>query len=97
MDYDIDLDCEGLLCPLPVLRARKRLLLMDQGTILRVRATDPMAAVDLPHFCAETGHEFLGLDSQGPVTCCFIRAKNKGGTEPAPPSSSDRLGLSATE
>jgi tRNA 2-thiouridine synthesizing protein A len=85
MHYDIDLDCEGLLCPLPVLRARKRLLSMPPGRILRIRATDPMAAVDLPHFCAETGHEFLGLDRNGSITCCYIRATQKGGTDPAPP------------
>ena len=28
MDFDVELDCAGLLCPLPVLRARKRLLSM---------------------------------------------------------------------
>ncbi|AWB49058.1 hypothetical protein HYN69_11600 [Gemmobacter aquarius] len=54
------LDCIGLLCPLPVLRARKRLLALPAGTILAVQASDPMAAIDLPHFCAEAGHDFLG-------------------------------------
>ncbi len=56
MQIDQEVDCEGLLCPLPVLRARKRLLSMLPGQVLRVRATDAMAQVDLPHFCAQAGH-----------------------------------------
>jgi tRNA 2-thiouridine synthesizing protein A len=66
-------DCEGLLCPLPVLRARKRLLALAPGTVLCVRATDAMAQVDLPHFCAEAGHAYLGTASDGAVTLHLIR------------------------
>jgi tRNA 2-thiouridine synthesizing protein A len=68
-DHEIarDLDCEGLLCPLPVLRARKVLAGMAQGEVLLVRATDPMAAIDLPHFCAEAGHDHLGMVTKGAI------------------------------
>jgi len=71
---DGEVDCEGLLCPLPVLRARKRLAAMQAGQVLCVRATDPMAAIDLPHFCAEAGHEFLAAETEGPVSRYLIRA-----------------------
>lgn len=67
------LDCEGLLCPLPVLRARKRLIGLASGTVLCVRATDAMALVDLPHFCAEAGHAYLGSLPEGDVTLHLIR------------------------
>jgi tRNA 2-thiouridine synthesizing protein A len=50
------LDARGLLCPLPVLKARKRLEGMASGEVLEVVATDPMAAIDMPHFCTEQGH-----------------------------------------
>jgi len=59
MDKEITLDLSGLLCPLPVLKARKKLLQMQAGTILHVIATDPMAAIDMPHFCKEQGYELL--------------------------------------
>lgn len=72
--WDQVLDCEGLLCPLPVLRARKRLMTMTPGLVLCVRATDDMAAVDLPHFCAEAGHHYLGAGADGPVALHLIRA-----------------------
>lgn len=73
MAWDHEIDCEGLLCPLPVLRARKHLLAMAPGQVLRVRATDAMAAIDLPHFCAEAGHEFLGAGLDGTVAVYLIR------------------------
>lgn len=73
MEFDEDLDCAGLLCPLPVLRARKRLMAMAPGRVLRVTATDPMAAIDLPHFCAEAGHEVLSCDREGAESIWLIR------------------------
>lgn len=60
---DDELDARGLLCPLPVLKARKRLQGMAEGAVLRMLADDPAAVVDVPHFCAEAGHALL---EQGP-------------------------------
>jgi tRNA 2-thiouridine synthesizing protein A len=71
--WDIEIDCEGLLCPLPVLRARKRLLGLAPGTLVCVRATDAMALVDLPHFCGQAGHDYLGSQVDGAVTLHLIR------------------------
>jgi len=50
------LDAIGLLCPLPVLKARKRLKALSAGDELEVWADDPAAFVDVPHFCTEAGH-----------------------------------------
>ena len=73
MDWDAEVDCAGLLCPLPVLRARKRLIAMAPGQVLRVLATDKMAAIDLPHFCGQAGHDFLGASSDAGVDAYLIR------------------------
>lgn len=54
-----ELDTCGLLCPLPVLKARKRLSSMMSGEVLQMVADDPAAQVDVPHFCAEQGHELV--------------------------------------
>lgn len=56
MDHDAELDATGLLCPLPVLKARKRLQALQSGQVLRLLADDPAAVIDVPHFCAEAGH-----------------------------------------
>lgn len=69
---DATLDCEGLLCPLPVLRARKALAAMSPGQILCLTATDRMAAIDLPHFCMEAGHRVLSTEERGAVTAYLI-------------------------
>jgi tRNA 2-thiouridine synthesizing protein A len=56
MSWDDELDARGLLCPLPVLKARKRLAALAPGQVLRLIATDPAAVIDVPHYCAESGH-----------------------------------------
>ncbi|WP_299374744.1 sulfurtransferase TusA family protein [uncultured Tateyamaria sp.] len=73
MDSDQTLDATGLLCPLPVLKARKRLQALASGQTLEVMADDPAAIVDIPHFCAEAGHELVSSDLGGPVQHYVIR------------------------
>lgn len=57
-----DLDARDLICPMPVLRARKALRALPVGAVLRVAATDAAAAKDIPAFCQATGHHFLSAD-----------------------------------
>jgi len=52
-------DLRGLNCPLPVLKARKRLSKMRPGARIWLETTDPLAAIDIPAFCNETGHELI--------------------------------------
>ena len=56
---DSTLDATGLLCPLPVLKARRALRDVPAGGILEVLATDPGATKDFEHFCQTTGCELL--------------------------------------
>ncbi len=71
--WDAEVDAAGLLCPLPVLRARKRLLAMQPGQVLRVVATDPAAVIDLPHFCSQSGDELISSADEGAVRVFLIR------------------------
>ena len=59
------LDATGLLCPLPVLKLRKHLKSMELGDIVLVLADDPAAAIDIPHFCNETGHTLISKEPDG--------------------------------
>lgn len=65
MTAQVEIDARGLLCPLPVLRLRKRLAALPEGAEVVLLATDAAAVIDVPHFCAEAGHAFLG-DDAGP-------------------------------
>ncbi|HEY0838199.1 MAG TPA: sulfurtransferase TusA family protein [Azospirillum sp.] len=53
------LDAKGLLCPLPVLRARKAMKTLEIGDVLVVEATDPAAPRDFLAFCEATGNALL--------------------------------------
>ncbi|MBM1632200.1 sulfurtransferase TusA family protein [Sulfitobacter mediterraneus] len=72
----VDLDATGLLCPLPVLKLRKRLGPLDAGDCMRLRADDPAAVIDVPHFCAEAGHALVETAQEGDVQVYLVR---KGG------------------
>ena len=67
------LDARGLLCPLPVLKARKRLKSLATGQTLQVLADDPAAIVDVPHFCAEAGHDLVEQRDEGTAQLYVIR------------------------
>ena len=49
------LDTSGLLCPLPVLKARRALNTMLSGQRLCVIATDAKAPDDFAAFCQQSG------------------------------------------
>lgn len=73
MDFDHDLDARGLLCPLPVLKAAKRMRALASGEVLRLLADDPAAVVDVPHYCAESGNAYLGQEVAEGAQAHFIR------------------------
>jgi len=53
------LDAKGLICPLPVLKARRAMKAMAAGDVLEVEATDPGSVKDFEHFCETTGNRLL--------------------------------------
>jgi tRNA 2-thiouridine synthesizing protein A len=75
VEFEELIDLTGLLCPLPVLKARKRLDTMQSGHVLKVLASDPMSAIDMPHFCNEQGHTLLASLRDGNLFTFRIRRK----------------------
>lgn len=69
-------DAIGLLCPLPVLKARKRLKALATGDVLQLLADDPAAVIDVPHFCNESGHALIAQSQTDTHAVYVIR---KGG------------------
>jgi tRNA 2-thiouridine synthesizing protein A len=72
---DATLDATGLLCPLPVLKARRALRPLAAGAVLEVLATDPGAAEDFKHFCDATGCELLDFSEQPGGVLRFLLKK----------------------
>jgi tRNA 2-thiouridine synthesizing protein A len=71
------LDLSGLKCPLPVLKTAKALRGMAKDARLTVIATDPMAEIDMAHFCAEAGHRLLSVKRDG-ETLVFLIERGVG-------------------
>lgn len=67
------LDARGLLCPLPVLKLRKRLKALQAGEVMELWADDPAAVVDVQHYCAEAGQDFLGMAERDGYNAFTIR------------------------
>ena len=57
---DLELDCRGLLCPLPVIELGKHLADVPVGARIAVLATDVAARVDVPAWCRMRGQEYVG-------------------------------------
>jgi tRNA 2-thiouridine synthesizing protein A len=75
MDQVVDrvLDCVGLFCPVPILKARDTLRQMTIGQVLEMHADDPAAAADMKSWAARTGHELFGIDKYGSVWRFLVR------------------------
>lgn len=54
------LDCRGQRCPLPIIALARTLPTLAIGTVLRVLADDPAAAVDVPAWCRMRGQDYVG-------------------------------------
>ncbi len=65
MTEPLIIDVRGLKCPLPVLKAAKRMEPLPAGAPVIVLTTDPMAALDIPHFCQEKGHRLIEQSETG--------------------------------
>ncbi|MTI08341.1 sulfurtransferase TusA family protein [Curvivirga aplysinae] len=53
------MDLTGMRCPIPVLKARKRIKTLEAGAKVIIHATDPGAERDFPAFCESQGHKLL--------------------------------------
>ncbi|MDO5606099.1 MAG: sulfurtransferase TusA family protein [Paracoccus sp. (in: a-proteobacteria)] len=60
-----EIDARDLLCPLPVLRLRKALEAVAPGDRVTLIASDRMALIDVPHFCAGAGHRLISVSDDG--------------------------------
>ncbi len=70
------LDVKGLQCPLPVLKARKKLLSMVPGATLIIETTDPASVIDFPHFCNESGHQLVTQTADDDVYTFTLKVKD---------------------
>lgn len=73
LDVDVILDASGLICPLPAVKTALALEKMASSQVLEVITTDDLSLTDLPRWCAETGHELVGIDERETAAHIFVR------------------------
>lgn len=76
------LDLTGLKCPLPVLKTRKALKLLQPGDQLEVRCTDPLSVIDIPNLIRETGDK-VEISERNDMRIVFLIEKTNGSIEHA--------------
>ena len=62
-DYSLVIDTTGLRCPLPVLKVRKSLPNLKKKDVALIIADDPLAEIDLRHFCSIKSYEIKNISS----------------------------------
>lgn len=69
------LDLRGLKCPYPVLKTENLLDSVPSGVLIEVETTDPLSAIDIPHFCNENGHVLVSQEKTAGGHRFVIRKK----------------------
>jgi tRNA 2-thiouridine synthesizing protein A len=68
MNYDQELDCSGLVCPVPALKTKKELEKMKSGQVLKVFTDYKPASESVPRDLAKTKHKMLGIEESDDPT-----------------------------
>ena len=71
--WDAELDCRGLLCPLPVYRTAQAIARLQPGQVLKVECTDPGSLADFPAFARQRGHALLAAQEQDGLQVFYLR------------------------
>lgn len=84
---DVMLDCAGLACPMPIVRTKKTMETMEEGSVLEVQATDKGSLADLQAWARGAGHHYLGTVTEGSLLKHYVRkgGANEGNEPPKHP------------
>jgi tRNA 2-thiouridine synthesizing protein A len=73
LDVDHELDASGLMCPLPLLKAKLALNAMQPQQVLKVIATDPGSERDFHVFVQQSRHTILEFAKDDTAYYYWIR------------------------
>lgn len=76
-DIKVDqvVDVTGLSCPMPIVKLKKGIELIESKQILELHATDRGTLSDLPAWSKNAGHTILKTEQEGPVIKFWIKKK----------------------
>lgn len=65
--YDVFIDARGLACPMPLIKTRQAIMVIEPGATICVLATDPTSKRDFEMFADATGHKILRQEVEGEI------------------------------
>lgn len=74
---DIQLDCQGLACPMPIVRTKKAIEQMQAGQVIEVSATDKGSLADIQSWSQKVGHQYLGTLQQADILYHYLRKSDE--------------------
>jgi tRNA 2-thiouridine synthesizing protein A len=77
IEFSLEVDAGGLLCPLPLLRLKKALMAMDSGDVVKIIATDPAAHLDFGVYVNQSGHQIIELIKQDDKQIFYIKKNSQ--------------------
>jgi len=75
IEFSLEVDASGLLCPLPLLRLKKALMGIASGDVVKVIATDPAAHLDFGVYANQSGHHIIELIKHDDKQIFYIKKK----------------------
>ena len=76
-------DARGLMCPQPLVLARRALLGAESGSLIEIWATDPLAPLDIEALCARGACHYLGCTNADDDGLLHIRIRVSRGSAEA--------------
>ncbi len=73
--YDQELDCQGLLCPLPIIKTKQTMDKLAAGQVLRMLSTDAGSVNDVQAWVRQTGNELLSHSEDRGIYTYYLRKK----------------------
>lgn len=75
MNVEQTLDAKGLACPMPIVKTKKAMDILNSGEVLEVHVTDKGALSDIPAWVTSGGHEILHQSTEEDVIKFFIKKR----------------------
>ncbi|MBJ8118706.1 MULTISPECIES: sulfurtransferase TusA family protein [Bacillus] len=67
------LDATGLACPMPIVRTKKAMDMLQTGEVLEVHVTDKGSVKDIPAWANKGGHEIVKHVEEADVLKFWIK------------------------
>ena len=79
--YDVFIDARGLACPMPLIKTRQAIMVVEPGATICVLATDPTSKRDFEMFAEATGHKLVRQDKEGEVFLYVVEKVDQAALE----------------